>query len=125
MKYIYKTAFDDKVISAAIINMAVKGFIDINEYDGKFTLMKKDNPKSELSRDDKVLYEELFKFSLLYLSYNFMAGQDLSCSFHLFIFLAEVAKMLNRQLQNILIYLLHRFTNATAEGINSNIHQIK
>ena len=69
MKYIYKTAFDDKVISAAIINMAVKVFIDIDEYDGKITLMKKDNPKGELSRDDKVLYEELFKFSLLYLSY--------------------------------------------------------
>lgn len=37
----------------------------------------------------------------------------------------KVAKMLKRHLENILTYLQHRITNATAEGFNSKIQAIK
>ncbi len=37
----------------------------------------------------------------------------------------EVAKMLNRHLENILSYLRHRITNAVAEALNGRIQQIK
>lgn len=37
----------------------------------------------------------------------------------------KVAKMLKRHLNNILTYLKHRITNATAEGFNSKIQAIK
>ena len=37
----------------------------------------------------------------------------------------KVAKMLKRHLDNILTYLTHRITNATAEGFNSKIQSIK
>jgi transposase len=39
--------------------------------------------------------------------------------------MAEVAKKLQRHLDNILTYLEHRITNAVAEGLNSKIQQIK
>jgi len=39
--------------------------------------------------------------------------------------IAEVAKKLQRHLNNILTYLKHRITNAVAEGINSKIQQVK
>ncbi len=38
---------------------------------------------------------------------------------------AGVAHMLKRHWENILTYLKHRITNATAEGLNSKIQQVK
>jgi transposase len=39
--------------------------------------------------------------------------------------MAEVAKKLNRHLDNILTYLKRRITNAVFEGMNSKIQQVK
>lgn len=39
--------------------------------------------------------------------------------------MADVAKLIKRHLDNILTYLKHRITNATAEGLNSKIQLVK
>ena len=39
--------------------------------------------------------------------------------------MAEVAKKLNRHLDNILTYHNHRITNAVVVGLNSKIQQVK
>ncbi|MCX8028251.1 MAG: DUF2207 domain-containing protein [Thermodesulfovibrionales bacterium] len=60
MRYIYKMGFDDKTLSAAIVNMAVKGFLMINQQGDDITIVKSRNPKGELSSDEKVIYDRLF-----------------------------------------------------------------
>jgi transposase len=39
--------------------------------------------------------------------------------------LTKVAQMLNRRMNGLLAYVRHRVTNASAEGLNSLIRQIK
>ncbi len=62
MRYILKMKFDNKVFTAAIINMAVKGFIKIKEEDGKiYTLVITDLAKENLlDKEEKIIAQALF-----------------------------------------------------------------
>ncbi len=42
MRYITKMKYDDRTFAAAVINMAVKGFLKIVDEYGEYTLQKKD-----------------------------------------------------------------------------------
>ncbi len=54
IRFVTNMGFDNKVFSAAIINMAVKGYITIREENNDYTLVKTGADDSTLSRDEKV-----------------------------------------------------------------------
>ena len=54
--------FDKRSFTAAIVNMARKGYIDIIEEDSEFTLQKKKEDTSQLTPGEKVLSEKLFRY---------------------------------------------------------------
>ncbi|MFC1594343.1 DUF2207 domain-containing protein [Candidatus Omnitrophota bacterium] len=55
MRYIMNMGFDHKAFSAAVINMAVKGYITIQDSNGVFTLKKTGAEKSILTAEEKVI----------------------------------------------------------------------
>lgn len=60
-RYIMKMGFDDKVFSAAVISLAVKGYLTIKDEHGKYTLIRRrDGAKGELSEGEKSLFAKLF-----------------------------------------------------------------
>ncbi len=61
MRFIYKMSFDDKIIAASLVNMAVNGFLHIKEDDEKIKLIKKDNPTGKLSSEERIFYQSLFQ----------------------------------------------------------------
>jgi len=63
MRFITNMGFDNKVFSAAIINMAVKGYITIHEEDKDYTLAKTGIRESVLSREEQVAAARLFASS--------------------------------------------------------------
>lgn len=63
MRFIMNMGFDNKVFSAAIINMAVKGFLTIHEENADYTLVKTGADDSALSREEKVAATKLFASS--------------------------------------------------------------
>jgi uncharacterized membrane protein YgcG len=63
MRFIVKMGYDDKVFSAAIINMAVKGYLKIQELNGKFTLIKRSAGEVQLSGEERAVAEKLFTSS--------------------------------------------------------------
>ncbi len=64
-RFIRKMGFDNKVFSSAVLNLAVKGYLNIKEEDGTFFLEKKKGPgkKGELSEGEKALFAKLFHAS--------------------------------------------------------------
>ena len=60
MRFITRMDFDNKILSAAIINMAVKGNLAIEESGGVYTLLKLDsaNP-SALAEEEKLVFRTL------------------------------------------------------------------
>lgn len=60
MRYITKMGYDDRVLTSAVINMAVKGHIKIVEDYGEYSLHRKDDGKSPLSQDEERIQEKLF-----------------------------------------------------------------
>jgi uncharacterized membrane protein YgcG len=52
--------FDQKVFTAAMINMAVKGYLSIRELDGEYTLDKTGAKEADLSREEKAAAARLF-----------------------------------------------------------------
>ena len=68
MRYIMRMGFDDKAFAAAVVNMAVKGYLTIDEDEkGDYTLTRKGRDSSGLSRDEVRIARQLFR------------QQDLSC----------------------------------------------
>jgi hypothetical protein len=64
MRYIQKMTFDNKALTVAIVSMAVKGFLVIQEDENKnFILVKKSVDTLNLSRAEAELAELLFKKS--------------------------------------------------------------
>jgi uncharacterized membrane protein len=63
MRFITNMGFDSKVFSAAIINMAVKGYITIHEENNDYTLVKTGAGDSVLSREEQVAAARLFASS--------------------------------------------------------------
>jgi len=60
IRFVTNMGFDNKVFSAAIINMAVKGYITIQEENNDYTLVKTGADDSALSREEKVAASRLF-----------------------------------------------------------------
>jgi uncharacterized membrane protein YgcG len=63
MRFIVKMGYDDKAFSAAIINMAVKGYMKIQELNNKFTLIKTTAGEGQLSGDERAAAGKLFASS--------------------------------------------------------------
>jgi len=62
MRYVNRMGYDDKTFSTAIINLAVKGFLRIEQYGSDYTLTRAEpSPKLELAAGEKVLLGKLFK----------------------------------------------------------------
>ena len=62
LRYIRHMYYDNKVMTAAIVNLAVKGYLDILDEDGVHALRKHDplHAHGGLSPGERELYEELF-----------------------------------------------------------------
>ena len=61
VRYVLNMCFDKRSFTAAIVNMAKKGYLDIIEQDNEFSLKKKSAETSKLTQGEKVLAEKLFK----------------------------------------------------------------
>ena len=62
MRYIYRMGFDKKAYSAAIINMAVKGFLTIEDDDGTYTVRRVDDAdEAVLSPGEKSVLRHLLR----------------------------------------------------------------
>jgi uncharacterized membrane protein YgcG len=59
-RYLRRMGYDKKAFSAAIINLAVKGHIEIDEDDGEHSLRKKDGSNQPLAPGEAALIRELF-----------------------------------------------------------------
>jgi len=60
MRFINRMAFDTKMVTAAIINLAVNGYIKIVEDKGKFTIIKL-KELTGMSKDEESLINKLFR----------------------------------------------------------------
>ena len=62
-RFVMGMGFDKKVFTAAIVNMAVKGYLTIEDDDGDFILKRRHEDMSALSRGEKKLARMLFETS--------------------------------------------------------------
>ncbi len=62
-RFVSKMGYSDKVFAAAIVNMAVKGYITIKENKKKFTLVKTGTNESKLEAGEKQIAKKLFSSS--------------------------------------------------------------
>lgn len=61
VRYVMRMGFDDKAFAAAIVNMAVKGYLTIDEdTSGDYTLTRKGQDSSRLSRDEAQIAKQFF-----------------------------------------------------------------
>jgi hypothetical protein len=60
MRFVTKMGYDDKAFTAAVINLAVKGFVTISEKSGEYTIRKIDKSDESLSFEEMKAYQELF-----------------------------------------------------------------
>lgn len=58
-RFVTEMGYDNKVYTSAIINLAVKGFIKIEEHDNDYSLVKMENGSGELSKDEIKLFSSL------------------------------------------------------------------
>jgi uncharacterized membrane protein YgcG len=63
MRFIMNMGYDNKVFTAVVINMAVKGYLKIHELNGDFTLIKTGPGASALSREEQAVATRLFASS--------------------------------------------------------------
>jgi len=63
LRYIQQMYYDDKVMTAAVVNLAVKGYLEIQERDDSHWLKKKKPSQAmmDLAAGEKELYNGLFK----------------------------------------------------------------
>jgi uncharacterized membrane protein YgcG len=60
VRYLSRMGFDDKAFAAAVVDMAVKGAVLIQEDGGDYTLVRRDAPKQALSRGEGLIATQLF-----------------------------------------------------------------
>ncbi len=60
MRFISQMGYDNKAFTAALINLAVKGLITIQDDDGEYTVIKKAGAEKDLSPEESKLYRRLF-----------------------------------------------------------------
>ncbi len=62
MRYIRNMGFDNKVFSAAILSMAVKGYLTIEEDGSRSYVLKRTGKKAPLSMGERAIANRFFKF---------------------------------------------------------------
>lgn len=60
MRYLVRMGFDDKTVATAVIDMAVKKFLSIEEKDGVFTLLRSSGDKKLLAAEESAAAAGLF-----------------------------------------------------------------
>ena len=60
VRFVSRMGYDDKAFAAAVVDMAVKGGMLIQEDGGDYTLVRKDAAKEALSRDEQLVTAQLF-----------------------------------------------------------------
>lgn len=60
MRYIRKMGYDHKAFAAALVNLAVKGMVEITEDGKEYTLFRTDRPATGLAPGERVLLKMLF-----------------------------------------------------------------
>lgn len=60
--YLLKMGFRDTAFAAAVLSMAVKGYLKIDEDDGEFTLVRTSTDTTALSPGEKTLARTLFRY---------------------------------------------------------------
>ena len=60
MRHVSRMAYDRKAFTAAIISLAVKGYLEIDEHDDEYTLRATPGGRAPLSTGEKVLLGRLF-----------------------------------------------------------------
>jgi hypothetical protein len=62
VRYVMQMGFDDKIFAAALVNMAVKGYLTIDkDTNGEYTLTVKGKDSSGLSRDEMQIAKQIFR----------------------------------------------------------------
>jgi hypothetical protein len=59
-RHIRRMGYDQKAFSAAMINLAVKGHVEINEDDGEYSLLRREGSYQPLAPGEAALIKELF-----------------------------------------------------------------
>ena len=59
MRYIKRMGYDNKIFAASIINMAVKGYLSIQENEGKYTLIRESAGEEILTTEEKKIASKL------------------------------------------------------------------
>jgi uncharacterized membrane protein YgcG len=59
-RHVRRMGYDQKAFSAALINLAVKGYVEIDENDGEYSLRKTDGGSEALAPGEAALMNELF-----------------------------------------------------------------
>ncbi len=65
VRYLMKMGYDNKTFTAALISMAVKGYLKIEEAGGRYTLRKTAASASSLSGEEEELARKLFLYDTL------------------------------------------------------------
>jgi uncharacterized membrane protein YgcG len=60
VRYLSRMGYDDKAFAAAVVDLAVKGAVLIQEDGGDYTLVRRDAPKQALSRGEDLIATQLF-----------------------------------------------------------------
>jgi uncharacterized membrane protein YgcG len=60
VRFLSRMGFDDKAFAAAVVDMAVKGAVRIEEDGGDYTLTRQEAPQGALSRGEQLLTGKLF-----------------------------------------------------------------
>ena len=60
VRFVSRMGYDDKAFAAAVVDMAVKGAVLIQEEGDDYTLVPRDAAKSALSRDEQLVTAQLF-----------------------------------------------------------------
>ena len=62
IRYVMKMGYSNRVFAAAIVNMAVKGYVKIEDDDGDFTLARTNLDESVLSKGERKIAKKLFSY---------------------------------------------------------------
>jgi len=60
-RFIRRMGYDDRTFAAAVVNLAVKGCLEIRETDGEYSLWRKQGPDTALAPGERVLLSQIFR----------------------------------------------------------------
>jgi len=60
MRYLVRMSFDDKAFASAVLDMAVKGYLQIKEQSGSYTLYRTAKGRQALSNEEQAAADKLF-----------------------------------------------------------------